>query len=169
MEMLGAEFGISSMNPCIKPALSEQFRLVLMLVVMMWGMFSWHTLGPLIPIEHPLYAKAYLSIVDHFDTFMVPILQYLPTFSITLSQSTSHLGLLPRTWQWVKCISVASSVTRSESRSEHFGDVIRSMNCAVVIIIWRNHVSMDHNLKGKFSTPCANHASTLFLIKWYIT
>uniref|UniRef100_A0A803KDR6 Uncharacterized protein n=1 Tax=Xenopus tropicalis TaxID=8364 RepID=A0A803KDR6_XENTR len=30
--------------------------------VMVWGMFSWHTLGPLVPIGHRLNATAYLSI-----------------------------------------------------------------------------------------------------------
>uniref|UniRef100_A0A8D3DL82 Uncharacterized protein n=1 Tax=Scophthalmus maximus TaxID=52904 RepID=A0A8D3DL82_SCOMX len=34
--------------------------------VMVWGIFSWHTLGPLVQIEHRLNATAYLSIVaDH--------------------------------------------------------------------------------------------------------
>ncbi len=34
--------------------------------VMVWGIYSWHTLGPLVPIEHRLNATAYLSIVaDH--------------------------------------------------------------------------------------------------------
>ncbi len=34
--------------------------------VIVWGMFSWHTLGPFIPIEHRLKATAYLSIIaDH--------------------------------------------------------------------------------------------------------
>uniref|UniRef100_A0A8C6ULN9 Uncharacterized protein n=1 Tax=Neogobius melanostomus TaxID=47308 RepID=A0A8C6ULN9_9GOBI len=34
--------------------------------VMVWGMFSWHTLGPLVPIGHRLNATDYLSIVsDH--------------------------------------------------------------------------------------------------------
>ncbi len=32
--------------------------------VMVWGIFSWHTLGPLIPNEYCLNATAYLSIVD---------------------------------------------------------------------------------------------------------
>jgi len=27
--------------------------------VMVWGMFSWHTLGPLVPIGHRLNATAY--------------------------------------------------------------------------------------------------------------
>ncbi|XDV11899.1 hypothetical protein PO909_000694 [Leuciscus waleckii] len=36
-----------------------------------WGMFSWHTLGPLVPIGHRLNATAYLSIVsDHVHSFM---------------------------------------------------------------------------------------------------
>ncbi len=29
--------------------------------VMVWGIFSWHTLGPLVPIEHRLNATVYLS------------------------------------------------------------------------------------------------------------
>jgi len=39
---------------------------------MVWGMFSWHTLGSLVPIGHRLNATAYLSIVsDHVHPFMV--------------------------------------------------------------------------------------------------
>ncbi len=39
--------------------------------VIVWGIFSWHTLGPLVPIEHRLYATAYLSIVaDHVHPFI---------------------------------------------------------------------------------------------------
>ncbi len=39
--------------------------------VMVWGIFSWHTLGPLVPIEHHLNTTAYLSIVaDHVHPFM---------------------------------------------------------------------------------------------------
>ncbi len=39
--------------------------------VMVWGIFYWHTLGPLVPIEHRLNATAYLSIVaDHVHPFM---------------------------------------------------------------------------------------------------
>jgi len=34
-------------------------------------MFSWHTLGPLVPIGHRLNVMAYLSIVsDHVHPFM---------------------------------------------------------------------------------------------------
>jgi len=39
--------------------------------VMVWGMFSWQTLGPLVPIGHRLNATAYLNIVsDHVNLFM---------------------------------------------------------------------------------------------------
>ncbi len=43
--------------------------------VMVRGIFSWHTLGPLVLTEHLLNATAYLSIVaDHFMAYSrVPI------------------------------------------------------------------------------------------------
>ncbi len=42
--------------------------------VMLWGIFSWHTLGPLVPIEHRLNATAYLSIAaDHVHPFMTTV------------------------------------------------------------------------------------------------
>ncbi len=42
--------------------------------VMVWGIFSWYTLGPLVPIEHRLNATAYLSIVaDHVHLFMITV------------------------------------------------------------------------------------------------
>ncbi len=42
--------------------------------VMVWGIFSWHTLGLLVPIEHHLNATAYLSIVaDYVHPFMTTV------------------------------------------------------------------------------------------------
>ncbi len=42
--------------------------------VMVWGTFYWHTLGPLVPIEHRLNATAYLSIIaDHVHPFMTTV------------------------------------------------------------------------------------------------
>ncbi len=39
--------------------------------VMVWGIFAWHTLGSLVPIEHRLNATAYLSnVADHVHPFM---------------------------------------------------------------------------------------------------
>ncbi len=42
--------------------------------VIVWGIFSWYTLGPLVPTEHCLNAAAYLSIVaDHVHPFMTTV------------------------------------------------------------------------------------------------
>ncbi len=39
--------------------------------VMVWGIFSWHTLSPLVPIEHRLNVTAFLSIAaDHVHPFI---------------------------------------------------------------------------------------------------
>ncbi len=41
---------------------------------MVWGIFSCHTLGPFVPIEHRLNTTAYLSIVaDHIHPFMTTV------------------------------------------------------------------------------------------------
>ncbi len=46
--------------------------------VMVWGIFSWHTFGPLVPIEHCLNSTVYLSIVaDHVHPFMTTVYTYL--------------------------------------------------------------------------------------------
>ncbi len=42
--------------------------------VMVWGIFSWHTLGLLVSIEHCLNTTAYLRIVaDHVHPFMITV------------------------------------------------------------------------------------------------
>ncbi len=42
--------------------------------VMVWGIFSWHNLGPLVPIEYNLNTTAYLSIVaDHVHPFITTV------------------------------------------------------------------------------------------------
>ncbi len=41
---------------------------------MVWGIYYWHTLGPLVPMEHCLNATAYPSIVsDHVHPFMATV------------------------------------------------------------------------------------------------
>ncbi len=60
--MAGSEFGVKNMKALIHPALSQRFQ-VGGGGVMVWEIFSWHTLGPLVQIEHHLNDKAYLSIV----------------------------------------------------------------------------------------------------------
>ncbi len=44
--------------------------------VMVWRIYSWHNLGPLLPIEHRLNTTAYPSIVaDHVHPFMTTVYQ----------------------------------------------------------------------------------------------
>ncbi len=70
IQMVGSEFDVKNMKAWIHPALSQRFRLV----VLVWGIFLWHTLGPLVPIEHRLNTTAYLSIVaDHVHPFMTTV------------------------------------------------------------------------------------------------
>lgn len=56
--------------------------------VMEWEIFSWHTLGLLVPTEHHLNAKVYLGIVADHD-HSVP----------TMGQSSNLLKLVHWTWQ----------------------------------------------------------------------
>ncbi len=63
--MVGSKFGLKNMNACIHPAFVSTVQAAGG-GVMVWGLFSWHTLGLLVPIEHRLNATVYLSIVaDH--------------------------------------------------------------------------------------------------------
>ncbi len=137
--------------------------------VMVWGIYSWHTLGPLVPIEHRLNA-AYLSIVaDHVHPFTTTVYSssdatssrtFWCYFQCSMSQSSNHLRLVSWTWKWVHFTQMASTVTRSQSnraplgcggtRDSHHG-------CAAdksAATAWCFHVNMDQNLWGMFPTPC---------------
>ncbi len=131
--------------------------------VMVWGIFSWHTFGPLVPIEHRLNATAFLSIVaDHVIPLWLQCTNLLMYFQQdnASSQSSNHLGLVSWTWQWDHFTQMASTVTRSQSnraplgcggtRDSHHGCAAdKSAETA-----WCYHVNMDQNLWGMFPTPC---------------
>jgi len=58
--------------------------------VMVWGIFSWHTLGSLVPNEHRLNATAYLSIVaDHVHPFMTTVTLLMATSSRIMHHVTN--------------------------------------------------------------------------------
>lgn len=67
--MVGSEFGINTMDPaCLVSTVQAGGG-----GVMVWGRFSWHTLGSVL-IEHRVNATAYLSIVaDHVHPFMTTV------------------------------------------------------------------------------------------------
>ncbi len=60
--------------------------------VMVWLIFSWHTLGLLVPIEHCLNTTVYLSIVaDHVHPFMTTV---YPSYDATSSRIMHHVTKL---------------------------------------------------------------------------
>ncbi len=60
--------------------------------VMVWGIFSWHTLGLLVPIEHCLNATVYLSIVaDHVHPFMTTVYHLLMATSSRILHHVTKL------------------------------------------------------------------------------
>ncbi len=60
--------------------------------VMVWGIFSWHTLDPLVPTEHCLNATAYPSIVaDRVHPFMTTV---YPSSDATSSRIMHHVTKL---------------------------------------------------------------------------
>ncbi len=62
LEMIISEFGVKNKKAWIHPALSQRFRMDGN-GVMVWGIYSWHTLGLLVPIVHRLHATAYLLLL----------------------------------------------------------------------------------------------------------
>ncbi len=60
--------------------------------VMVWEIFSWHTLGPLVPGKHRLNATADLSTVaDHVRPFMTTVYHHVMA---TPSRKTRHVTKL---------------------------------------------------------------------------
>ncbi len=60
--------------------------------VMVWGIFSCHTLGPLVPTEHRLNATVYLSIVaDHVHPFMTTVYHLLMATSSRIMHHVTKL------------------------------------------------------------------------------
>ncbi len=132
--------------------------------VMVWGIFSWNTLGPLVPIEHHLDANG----LSEYCCWPCPSLY---DYSVHIfwcyfqqdnapSQRSNHLRLVSWTWQWVHHSQMASTVTRSQSnraalecggtRDSHHG-------CAddkSAATAWCCHVNMDQIIWGMFPTPC---------------
>ncbi len=134
--------------------------------VMVWGIFSWHTLDPLVPIEHRLNATAYLSIVaDHVHPFMTTV---YPSSDGFFQQDALCIKVqIISDWfiEWVHFTQMASTVTRSQSNRAHLGcggTGDSHHGCAAdksAATAWCCHVNMDQNLWGMFSTPCWFYAT----------
>ncbi len=68
IQMAGSEFGVKNIKAsCLVSTVQAGG-------VMVWGIFYWHTFGPLVPTDHHLNATTYLSIVaDHIHPFMTTV------------------------------------------------------------------------------------------------
>ncbi len=63
---------------------------------MVWGIFSWHTLGPLVQTEHRLNTTAYLSIAaGHVHRFMTTVYHLLMATSSRIMQHVTKLKSSP--------------------------------------------------------------------------
>ncbi len=65
----------------------------------MWDIVSWHTLGPLVPIEHHLNTTAYLSIVaDQPSTSQVSLIKW----PVSVCKQHAQLLILRKTITIIK-------------------------------------------------------------------
>ncbi len=115
-----SEFGVKNMKAWILPCLNSSGG-----GVMVWGIFSWYTLGLLVPIEHRLNATAYLSIVaDNAHPFMTTV---YPSSDGYFQQDNTpcHKAQLISDWflehDNVFTLLMASTVTRSQSNRAPLG------------------------------------------------
>ncbi len=138
--------------------------------VMVWGIFSWHTLGPLVPIEpHRLNGTAYLSIVaDHVHVFMSTVYPFLMATSSRIMHHATKLkspqtGFLNMTMSSLYSNGLHShqiSIRKSTFGMWWNGRVHHG--CAAdksAETVWCYHVNMDQNLWGMFPTPCRIYAT----------
>ncbi len=87
---------------------------------MVWGIFSWHTLGSLVPIEHRLNATAYLSIVaDHVHPFMITV---YPSSDATSSRIMHHVTKLKSSQTGF--LNMTMSSLYSNGLHSHLWDVV---------------------------------------------
>ncbi len=168
IQMVGSGFGVKIMKAWIHPALSQQFRLVVV-VLIVWGIFSWRTLGPWVPIEHRWNTTAYLSIVtDHVHPFMTTV---YPSSDATSSRimhrvtkiKSSQTGFLNMTMSSLYSNGLHSheiSINRAHLGCGGTGD--SHHGCAAdksAATAWCYHINMDQNLGGMFTTPCWIYAT----------
>ncbi len=137
--------------------------------VMVWGIFSWHTLGPLVPIEHCLNTTAWVLLL----TMSIPLwLQCTHLLMATSSRIMHHVAklkssqtgfthdnefftLLKRTPQSPD-LNPIEHLWDVVEREIHIMDVLPTKSAATV---WCYHVNMDQTIWGMFPTPCWIYAT----------
>ncbi len=161
--------------------------------VMVWGIFSWHTLGPLVPIEHRLNATAYLSIVaDHVHPFMTTV---YPSSDATSSRIMHHVTKLKSSQTGFLNITILLKWPPQSldlNPIEHLWDVVErkicimdvqptnlQQLCDVIMTIWTKiseecfqHLveSMPRRIKAVLKAKGVQPStSKVYLIKWPVS
>ncbi len=157
IQMVGSEFAVKNM---------KAWSILLCLNgsgiggggVMVLGIFSWHTLVPLVPIEHRLNATADLSIVaDHVHPFMTAV---YPSSDDYFQQDNAQLHypgkkrLVSWTWQWVYFTPQSPDLNPIEhlwdvvEREIHIMDVQPTnlqQLCDAIMTIWPKYLRNVYN------------------------
>ncbi len=168
IQMVGSEFGVKNMKAWIHPALSQQVQAAG--GVMVWGIFYWHTLGPLLPFKHCLNTTIYLSIVaDHVHPFMTTV---YPSSDGYFQQDNApcHKAQVILDWflehdneftllKWHPQSPDLNPIEHhwdGVEREIHIIDVQPDKSAATA---WCYHVNMDQNLWGMLPTSCWIYAT----------
>lgn len=115
--------------------------------VMMWRIFSWHTLKPW--ISHSSNATAHLSIVvDHVYSFMC--IQLLMATSRRIKRHVTKLISLQTGF-----FNMTSKVTRSQPNKANLGCyAMADLYHGYAATVWSSHTNVEQNLWGSLLNLC---------------
>ncbi len=168
IQMVGSEFGVKNVKygsnlPC--PTVQADGGGV----VGCGGIFSWHTLGPLVPIEHCLNATVYLSIVaDHVHPFMTTVNPFSDCY---FQQHNAPCHKAKIISDWFLEHDNEFTLLKWPPQSPDLNPIaplgcgrmgVLHHGCAAnksAATAWFYHVKMNQDLWGMFPAPCWIYAA----------